>query len=239
MNSGSGFTGVVRRLGAIVAGALALAACQPTLKSTLPQGAAGYEAIGGPAAEAGADVYLLGPGDKLAINIFQEEELSQREIEVDEAGNISLPLIGDVQAAGLTSAGLAREIEVAYGRQYLRNPEANVVLMTARPRTVSVEGQVNKPGVYEIEPGYTLLSAMALAGSPLTDAKLDEVLVFRTVDGQRMGGRFDLTDVRAGRSADPRLMAGDVVVVGLSSTRSIYRDILQAAPLLGIFYYLR
>jgi len=65
------------------------------------------------------------------------------------------------------------------------------------------------------------------------------VLVFRPVDGQRMGGRFDLTDVRAGRSADPRLMAGDVVVVGLSSTRSIYRDILQAAPLLGIFYYLR
>jgi len=59
--------------------------------------------------------------------------------------------------------------------------------------------------------------------------------VFRTVDGQRLGGRFDLTEIRAGRMPDPQLVPGDVVVVGFSSLRGIYRDILQLAPLVGTF----
>ena len=91
-------------------------------------------------------------------------------------------------------------------------------------------------GVYEIQPGYTLLSALALAGSPTLEAKLDEVLVFRTVDGQRMGGRFDLTEVRAGRMADPQLIAGDVIVVGYSRSQGLYQDLLRVAPsVLGTF----
>jgi polysaccharide export outer membrane protein len=214
--------------------AIAVAGCQPSLKSTLPQGPAAYDSIGG-AAGPTATSYLLRPGDKVAVNIFQEEELSQPTVQVDEAGMISLPLIGELQAAGLSTPQLSRAIEDAYGARYLRNPEANVVLVEARPRTVSVEGQVTRPGVYGVEPGYTLLSAMALAGSPSDQAKLDEVLVFRTVDGQRLGGRFDLTEIRSGRMPDPQLVPGDVVVVGFSSLRGLYRDILQLAPLVGTF----
>jgi len=148
---------------------------------------------------------------------------------------ISLPLVGELQAAGLSTRQLSQAIQTAYGARYLRDPQANVVLLDARPRTVSVEGMVSRPGVYEVDPGYTLLSAMALAGSPTDLAKLDEVLVFRTVDGQRLGGRFDLTEIRAGRMPDPQLVPGDVVVVGFSSLRGIYRDILQLAPLVGTF----
>jgi len=213
---------------------VALAGCQPPLKSELPQGPAAYDTIGGTEAPA-ATSYLLRPGDKVAVNIFQEEDLSEDTAEIDAAGMLSLPLIGQVQAAGLSTQQAARVIETAYGARFLRNPQANVVLLEARPRTVSVEGQVVHPGVYEVEPGYTLLAAMALAGSPTENAKLDEVLVFRTINGQRLGGRFDLTEIRSGRMPDPQMIPGDVVVVGFSSLRGIYRDILQLAPLMGTF----
>ena len=219
---------------AVLTCAVALAGCQPSLKSELPQGPAAYDSIGGAAASA-PSAYLLRPGDKVAVNIFQEEDLSQEAVQIDEAGMISLPLIGELQAAGLSTPQLSRAIEAAYGARFLRDPQANVVLLEARPRIVSVEGQVTRPGVYEIEQGYTLLTAMALAGSPSDQAKLDEVLVFRTVDGQRLGGRFDLTEIRAGRMPDPQLVPGDVVVVGFSSLRGIYKDILQLAPLVGTF----
>lgn len=224
----------IRRPCALLAGALLLAGCQPSLKSQLPQGAAAYEVIRDPV-DVTPTAYLLRPGDKLTVNIFQEEDLTQKEIQIDEAGTISLPLIGELRAAGLSPGQLAREIEARYAGRYLRNPQANVVLLEAIERTVSVEGQVVQPGVYKIQPGYTLLSAMALARSPSPDAKLDEVLVFRTVNGERMGGRFDLVEIRSGRMADPLILPGDVVVVGFSSLRGLYRDILQAAPILGAF----
>ncbi len=224
------------RVCAVAAAALAAAACQPALKSDLPGGAAAYEAIGPTASMAPNGAYLLARGDKIAVNIYREEELSQSDVLIDAAGRVSLPLIGELQAEGLSSGELARQIEAAYGRSYLRDPRANVLLLEARPRTVSVEGQVRNAGVYTIEPGHTLLTALALAGSPTDTAKLDEVLVFRTLNNQRLGGRFDVTEVRAGRMDDPQLMPGDVVVVGYSRARGMYRDILQIMPgVLGSF----
>ena len=227
-----------RRLCAVLLCALALAGCQPSLNSELPRGPAAYEIIKDPA-DPRPSAYLLQPGDKLSVNIFQEEDLSVRELQVDQAGMITLPLVGDMQAAGQSPGQLSRAIETAYGNRYLRNPQANVVLLEAIKRTVSIEGQVKEPGVYEVQPGYTLLSALALASSPLPDAKLDEILVFRTVNGERLGGRFDATEIRAGRMHDPLILPGDVVVVGFSSVRGIYRDILQAAPIIGAFATLR
>ena len=229
---------MARRWCAIAVCAVALAGCQPSLNSELPRGPAAYEVIRDPA-EVTPSAYMLRPGDKLSVNIFQEEDLSVRELQVDEAGMVSLPLIGDVHAAGRSPGQLSRDIEQAYARSYLRNPQANVVVLEASKRTVSVEGQVMRPGVYEIEPGHTLLSALALASSPAPDAKLNEVLVFRTLNGERLGGRFDVVEIRAGRMPDPQILPGDVVVVGFSSVRGIYRDILQAAPILGAFATLR
>lgn len=226
--------GVSFRVCLAALGAAGLAACQPSLRSDLPAGVSAYDVIGDPVI-APAQAYLLRPGDRLSVNVFQEEDLSQREVQIDEAGMISLPLLGEIRAGGRSSSELSREIERGYAGRFLRDPQVNVALLAARPRTISVEGQVRTPGVYQIEPGQTLLTAMALAGSPALDAKLDEVLVFRTVNGERMGGRFDLTEIRAGRMADPQILPGDVVVVGFSAVRGLYRDILQAAPLFGAF----
>ena len=160
--------------------------------------------------------------------------MSLDEIAIDNAGNLALPLIGDVRAAGLTASDLSAALERAYGARYLRNPRAAVSLAKSRVMTVSVEGQVNQPGVYPWSEGDTLLTALAQARSPTDVARLDQVIVFRTVEGQRYGGRFDLQAIRGGRMPDLRLLPGDVVVVGHSAVRETYRDILQTAPLIGV-----
>jgi polysaccharide export outer membrane protein len=178
---------------------------------------------------------LLQPRDQINVNVFQEADLSTQELTIDPSGNISLPLIGEVKAAGLSAAQLAREIERAYGESYLRDPRVNIVLVRSAPRVVAVEGEVEDPGVFEVQEGYTLLTALALAGSPTDTAKHDEVLVFRMMDGERYGGRFDLTDIRAGRAPDPIILSGDTIVVGYSAVRGVYLDFLRTAPILGAF----
>lgn len=218
----------------IALGLLALAACQPQLNSSLPSGEAAYRAI--PAeAERLAGAYLLQPGDIVTVHVFEEPGLTLEQVPIDNAGNLYLPLIGQVEAAGRTQADVSAEIEQAYGKSYLRDPRVAVIVNETLSNTISVEGEVVLPGVYPVQPGATLLSALAQARSPTPSAKLDEVLVFRTVGGRRMGARFDLVEIRAGRSPDPQVLAGDVVVVGYSRLRGGYRDILQAAPLLNVF----
>ena len=212
-----------------------LGGCQPTLHSQLPQGASAYDAVA-VADDAQAKLYsLLQPGDTISVRVYREEELSLDKLIIDDAGNVALPLIGEVPAAGRSAAQLGAEVESAYAARFLRDPHVTISLVDATPRTVSVEGQVFKPGVYEMRPGQTLLAAMALAGSPNDTARMDEVLVFRTIEGQRMGARFDLTEIRAGRMPDPVIMPNDVVVVGFSSLRGAYQDFLKTAPIIGAF----
>lgn len=219
--------------GALALLLLPVAACQPSLNSTLPAGEDAYRAVAVP--DAAPTAYALQPGDTIGVSVFQEPELSTDSIAIDDTGAITLPLVGTLPAAGRTTQQLAREIEAAYGARFLRNPYVTVTLREAVARTVAVEGEVKNPGVYSIQPGASLLTAMALSGSPTQTAKLDEVLIFRTIDGERYGGRFDLVEIRSGRLPDPVLQPGDVIVVGFSSARGTYRDFLQAVPVLGVF----
>jgi len=209
------------------------AACQPQLNSPLPQGAAAYQALEAPAVT--AEAYIMQPGDVVSVSVYQEPDLSLDKVEIDRSGNLFLPLIGELKAAGRTQGEVSHDAELAYGRSYLRNPRVAVTVVEALSNTVTVEGEVELPGVYQIQPGSTLLTALALARSPKRTARFDEVLIFRTVNGQRMGARFDITEVRAGRAPDPQIMPGDVVVVGFSALRGLYTDILQAAPLFNVF----
>ena len=91
------------------------------------------------------------------------------------------------------------------------------------------------PGVYDIAGPTTLLGALARAKSPTQVAALDEIVVFRTVNGQRMGARFDLRRIRNGLDPDPQILGGDVVVVGFDSLKGAFRDVLQAAPFFNVF----
>ena len=211
----------------------ALTACQPELHSQLPRGPGAYGAIEVSEKDTVNALTLLQPADQIDVNVFQEKDLTTDDAVIDQAGNVSLPLIGQVHAAGLSLEELGTNIQRAYKATYLKDPHVNVVLVKGAPRVVSVEGEVKTPGVFEVQKGYTLISALAMAGSPLETAKQDEVLIFRERDGQRMGGRFNLTDIRSGRSPDPVVLPGDVIIVGYNRVRGAYLDFLKTAPVIG------
>lgn len=209
--------------------------CTTTDSSGLPAGERAYEVIPPPDPNAPRTSYVIVPNDVLRLTVFQEPELSNEEQQVDNVGNIQMPLIGEVPAAGRTATELAADIAERLRQRYVVNPQVVVSISKQAARFVSVEGEVKKPGVYEIDREYTLLGAIAKAESPTRTAKLDQVLVFRVVNGQRMGARFNLSDIRGGRAPDPQIQGGDVVVIGNSAVKGVWRDFLEAAPLFNVF----
>lgn len=203
----------------------------------MPSGPAAYQALGmtgTEATDASAD-YTIGPLDEVSISVFQEPDLSIKEVPVDASGNIIMPLIGQVRAAGKTARDLAQDIGTRLGKNYLVNPQVSLVVTKSVSQRVTVEGQVTKPGVYEIEGRTTLLQAIALAQGPSPVARLDEVAIFRTIGGKRYAARFDLEAIRAGSAPDPAIQGQDVVVVGFSSLKSGIRTALTSLPILGTF----
>lgn len=202
----------------------------------VPTGEAAYAIVPPADPQAQRGSYIIVPEDTLAVLVYLEEDLSNDNLRVNEKGNIQLPLIGTILAAGRSPTQLAEEIQARLGH-YLVEPEVTVTVKEAAGRFVTVEGQVRKPGVYEIGREDTLLSAIARAESPTDVAKLDEIVVFRTIEGERRAARFDLRDVRAGLAPDPRIVAGDVVVVGFSAMRGAWQDFLKAAPIFNAFIY--
>jgi len=215
-----------------------LGGCGLSRPSSVPGGNAAYQAIPVRATES-LTPQPIRAGDRLAIDVFGEPELSSDKYRVDNLGYLQLPLIGEMPAAGQSPSELREEIARRLSKRYLRSPQVTVAVMESVQSSFAIEGAVKDPGVYAVDPSTTLLAAIARAKSPTEIAKLDEVLIFRTVGGQRMGGRFDLREIRAGQAADPQILAGDTIVVGLSDARSIYRDILQSAPLFNLFYVLK
>jgi polysaccharide biosynthesis/export protein len=214
---------------------LVLAGCGEQMTTDLPRASQAYETF--PAQIGTAPIaYRIGPLDVLAINVFQEPELTFEKIEVDAGGSLDFPLIGSVQAAGRTASELSDVIAERLNAQYLRNAQVTVRVSSSVSQNITVEGNVVEPGVYEIPGGSTtLLQAIARAKSPTRTAKTSEIAVFRMVEGQRMGAVFDLNEIRQGRAPDPELRGGDVVVVGFSAAKGAFRDFLTAAPLFNIF----
>lgn len=192
---------------------------------------------GGIVTPVAAQDYRLGPLDTLSIKVFREPELSFDSLPVSLSGKISYPLLGELPVAGLSTAQVARELTDRLNARYLRNASVSVSLDRAANFTVTLDGEVKKPGVYQI-PGarLSLLQAVALGEGVTELAKLDEVVVIRETDGKRYIARFDLREIRAGRMPDPQIQQSDIVVVGYSSFSSLFRLGLAALPgLAGLF----
>lgn len=186
---------------------------------------------GGIVTPVSAQDYRLGPLDTMAIKVFHEPDLSFDSLPVSLSGKISYPLLGELPVAGRSTAEVARQITDMLNARYLRHASVSVSLDRAANFTVTLDGEVRKPGVYQI-PGarLSLLQAVAL-GEGVTDlAKLNEVIVIREVDGKRYVARFDLNDIRAARMADPQIQQSDVVVVGYSQFTSLFKIALAALP---------
>lgn len=214
----------------------ALAGCAGTGKVVAPSGAAAYQNFPALTQAPITEAYRIGPNDVISVTTYQEEDLSRENLKVDPSGNIILPLIGSVQAAGKTAEELSRTVADRLGERYLQNPQVTVVVNTASSRRVIVEGAVRTPGVFPIEGGTTLLQAVALAKGTTEIASNDDVVIFRTINGQRMAGAFNLNDIRRGVAEDPQILGNDVVVIGVDGGRQLYREILSASPLIaGIF----
>ncbi|GAB5482734.1 MAG: polysaccharide biosynthesis/export family protein [Parasphingorhabdus sp.] len=175
--------------------------------------------------------YLIGPFDKLNIDVFGIEDLNKK-VQIDASGRLSFPLVGVIEAAGSTPDELANEIEKRLRGRYVRDPQVTVNLDETVSQVITVDGQVDKPGLYPVIGRMTLMRAVATAGGTTEFAKLNDVVIFRNADGQQMAGLYNLKDIRRGNYSDPEVFANDVVIVGDSQARRIFKDFLQASPLL-------
>jgi polysaccharide export outer membrane protein len=133
--------------------------------------------------------YGLGPGDQVRIITFGEENLTG-EFRVNDSGNIALPLVGAVHAAGLSSSQLETAVAAALRRGNLvQHPSVAVEIIAYRP--IYVLGEINKPGQYPYQPGMTVVTAVAVAGGFTYRAIEGYAAVVRTVGGKAFEGRAD------------------------------------------------
>lgn len=184
--------------------------------------------------------YRIGPGDQLRVSVFREPELSGEALLVDPAGSVALPSLGQLNVAGRTADEVAREVANGLNERLLRNAQVAVQVMTIGSRSITVDGEVKRPGIYPMQGRMTLMQAVALAQGVSEFSDRSKLIVFREVDGQTYAARFDLGAIRAARAPDPELLPGDKVVMGVSKAQQIYKDILQVLPgLAGIFIAIR
>jgi polysaccharide biosynthesis/export protein len=178
--------------------------------------------------------YKILPMDKLAIKVFKQEDLTG-DYDVDLAGHISLPLIGEVEAANLTTAQLDQRLSDKLGEKYLEHPDVSVSIKQSAGRLVTIDGAVKDSGSFPVMGNLTLMQAVALAKGTTEDANPHRVAIFRTISGKRQAAAFDLTSIRRGEAQDPQIYPGDIVVVDGSSVKSMEKRLLQSIPLLAIF----
>lgn len=154
-----------------------------------------------PATAADAPAYKLGPGDKVRVTVFNEKDLSG-EFDVNDQGDIALPLIGQVKVQGHTISEVENTITQRYGKDYLVNPRVNVEVLNYRP--FFILGEVKNPGSYPYVNGMTVVNAVALAGGYTPRADKGYVMIQRG-DDPKAGEK------RAGEGAT--VLPGDVIRV--------------------------
>lgn len=170
--------------------------------------------------------YKIGSQDLMEIVVFGQPELT-RTVRVNSAGEISLPLIGSVVATGLTAQQLEQRVAAVLGEKYLQNPQVTVFMKEFTTLRFTVEGAVNKPGVYPLTGQMTLLRALAVAGGQGQLSDLSEVMLFRITErGERQTLKFDAEKIRQGEAIDPLVQNDDLVVVKRSKARTAFKDSL-------------
>jgi polysaccharide export outer membrane protein len=145
---------------------------------------------------------------------------------------MSFPLAGVLDVSGKTPAEIEQELAARLRQAYVRDPQVTVNLKETVSRVVTVEGQVRKPGLYPVVGRMTLMRAIARAEGTDEFSNLDDVVIFRTVEGQRYAALYNLDAIRHGAYADPDIYANDVVMVGDSRSRRLFKDVLAVMPAL-------
>jgi polysaccharide export outer membrane protein len=217
---------------------VALSACggrerlQSSARLTVVQDSEVLPAPGRSDLTAGDRPSLIGPLDTIQVDVFNVPELS-RELQVDASGRISMPLVGTIDARGKTAAEVASAVETTLRGRYVRNPQVTINIRSSVSQVVTVDGQVVEPGLYPVTNQMTLIRAIASAKGLAEFARADDVVILRTVNGRRMAGLYNTDAIRSGAYDDPAIYANDVIIVGDSPQRRLFRDVVSLAPLLA------
>ncbi|NCP19515.1 MAG: polysaccharide export protein [Erythrobacter sp.] len=175
----------------------------------------------------------IGPFDKLNIDVFGIPELSNRTVRVDAKGQIEFPLVGTVSVGGMEPQEVSDLLERRLRGQFVRDPDVTTTIESTATRSIVVYGQVGVPGVYPLEGTSTLLKSVATARGLAEFANSEDVVVFRTVEGQRMATLYNLQAISRGMYADPTIYPNDTVVVGESRSRRMFDTLVGAAALVA------
>lgn len=180
-----------------------------------------------PSAEAARDDYVLGPGDAIRVQVFQNPDLTV-EARVSEGGVISYPLLGAIRIGGMSPTNVEKLIaQRLRDGKFLQNPQVTVNITTFRSQQVSVLGNVTRPGRYPIETtGMRLSEVLSLAGG-IAPTGADDVVLVTMRDGKPMRLEIDLVDMFASGdlSKDPQMQSGDVVYVNRAPQYYIYGQV--------------
>ena len=197
---------------------------------TMPKGLM----LGSMASSSDETDYKIGSQDLLEIAVYGQTELT-RTVRVNSRGKISLPLVGQLDALGLTALQLERLIADRLSESLLQNPQVSVFVKEAISARFTIEGAVSRPGVFPIAGQLTLLRAIALAGGQGAMADLTNVKLFRVKPtGDSETFTFDMDKIRLGDQPDPFIVNDDVIVIARSKARAALKDSLFG-DLLGIF----
>jgi polysaccharide biosynthesis/export protein len=200
---------------AVAAGCSASLAAQQPPASAPPAGAAGV--VAAPAPVAGAvqvpSDYVIGPEDVLGVVYWRDKDMTG-DVAVRSDGKISLPLLNDVQAAGLTPAQL-RDKLVDASKQYFEDPSITVVVKQMNSRKVFITGEVGKPGPYPLAGPTTVLQLISIAGGLRDYADSKKILIVRNENGKQTSFLFNYKDVvsRKNLRQNIELKPGDTVIV--------------------------
>jgi polysaccharide export outer membrane protein len=148
--------------------------------------------------------YVIGPGDLLAVDIWKEPELS-KEVSVRLDGNISLPLVNDIKAAGLTPTELRNYLTIRY-RDYVEAPEVSVTLVESRSRKIYLLGKVNTPGELVMEKNMTFLQAISRAGGLGEWADTSDIRLIRKIGGVERTFRIDYDAIISGKDLSQNIL---------------------------------
>jgi polysaccharide export outer membrane protein len=157
--------------------------------------------------------YVIGPEDVLNVSVWKEPQITQV-VPVRPDGKISMPLLNDVQAAGLTPMQLSEDITKKLAK-YLSNPQVTVIVTQINSQRYYIMGEVARAGTYPLLPNMTVLQALSGAGGFTPFAKLSDIYVLRIADGRQIKLPFNYKDVIKGQKTDQNIIlkAGDTIIV--------------------------
>jgi polysaccharide export outer membrane protein len=166
-----------------------------------------------PAGVPTAPDYVIGPDDVLTVIVWREKDISG-DVAVRPDGKISLPLVNDVQAAGLTPEQLRVQVTEAASK-FVEEPNVTVVVKAINSRKIFVTGQVSKPGPYPLLGAMTIMQALSVAGGVAEYADSENISILRMVGGKQESFRFNYKEVskRKNLKQNIELKPGDTIIV--------------------------